>query len=195
MLVLASWRDPAHKLASTHSLTLSANARPVIPASHSKNPSKSSRTERVSWSTYLTTRLSCSLLDTSVTSSVITVNHFAAWTLVMIFCCTWSATTLITWFWITGDVYVAFLEALARCSSRMVSPASTLKSSKALKFPGFSTSSMSFSKSVALSQCPRNGMFCRPQNTTVLKMEDSFWWLQAMLSVRAWLSRDLMSGC
>ena len=80
-------------------LILSAIQWPVIPVSHSIKLTRSSCTIEVPGSTYLKTRANCSLLEMSVTSSAITVNHCALLTLSRIMSLIWLPMIQMSWFW------------------------------------------------------------------------------------------------
>ena len=86
-------------------------------------------------------------------------------------------------FWIVLEWYVAFLGPLAKWFARTLSPASTLKLSRAWKFPGLPEDSSRCDESL---RWPRNAMFCLPQSTTVLMIDRNFCLLSS--PVLRWIS-------
>ena len=143
---------------------------------------------------YLRTRLSCSLLAASETSSAMIVNIFACFALPRIWSRMWSPRIFTIWFWMPGEVYVVFLAAVTRCSSSSVSPVSILKWRSAQKLPRWFASGFD-STSFRLSRCPWMGMFCRPQSIKVFISDSSRCLFLAIRSVCPWSTWLLMSIC
>ena len=98
---------------------------------------------------------------------------------------------LINWFWISGDVYMAFLAPLWRWSLKIVSPAEIRKLSKAQKLPWFVLAASTPSISVPLSRWPRRAMFCRPHKTIISVIEQSFYllfWIFSLAPSLSWIN-------
>ena len=112
-----------------------AKASPEMPSSQEKNPIKSSFHSH--WlSTYLMTRLHCSICEQSAASSASTANYLPLEVSFTIFSLIQLPMISIKSFWIVFDRYSAFFGADMKCSCSSLSPESSRKSSRAWKFPG-----------------------------------------------------------
>ena len=147
-------------------------------------PRNSSRISRFFLSKNLTPIANCSVPEISAVSSANIEKPTELFAKATIWLLTVSSHSLISSFWILGDVYLALPLAFSICSFKIASPASILKSNKSFRLPD-------------LESLPLNAMSCVPQKIILDKIGSNFARLLETVALKA-LSNKLStrrSGC